>query len=178
MKVIFLDIDGVLNTKETYASIYKTQGSVGLYDIAIDLFRLGHLKEIIDQTDAKIVLSSSCRKLFIKENGKIVPATLKSRNLYNLFYNNGIEIFDITPENLRSREEEIKLWLSNNPDVEEFVIIDDDPTIFDELSSKLIQTSKVKQDYALLSFLKESFGLCERHIPEIVDRLGGKKKTR
>jgi len=178
MKVIFLDIDGVLNTKETYASIKKTQGSIGFFDIAIDLFRLGYLKEIIDQTDAKIVLSSSCRKLFIKESGKIVPASLKSRNLYNLFYKHGIEIFDITPENLPSREEEIKVWLSNNDDVEEFVIIDDDPTVFDELYSKLIQTSKVKKDYALLSFLKESFGLCERHIPEIVDRLGGKKKAK
>ena len=177
MKVIFLDIDGVLNTKETYDNIYRTHGFLSTMEVPIDKFRLEYLKTIIDETDAKIVLSSSFRHFFIKQEGKIIPTSIKGKNLYNWFLKYGIDIYDITPNNGYTREEEIKEWLINNEEVEDFIIIDDDPTIFEDLSSKLIQTSKVRQNY-LTTFIKDSFGLCERHIPEIIDRLGVKNKTK
>ena len=176
MKVIFLDIDGVLNTKETYDRIYRSKGFLSMYDIELDKFRLEYLKQIIDNTDAKIVLSSSFRCFFTKENDKIIPTNLKSKKVYDIFLNYGIEIYDTTPIKSYSREEEIKLWLSNRDDIENFIIIDDDADSFYELHDKLIQTSKVKQNY-LLTFMKESFGLCERHIAEIVDRLNKKNKV-
>ena len=175
MKVIFLDIDGVLNTKETYDNMYRTNGFLSAMEVPIDKFRLEYLKTIIDETDAKIVLSSSFRHFFIKEEGKIIPTSIKGKNLHNWFLKYGIDIYDITPTNGYTREEEIKEWLINNEEVEDFIIIDDDPTIFEDLSSKLIQTSKVRQNY-LTTFIKDSFGLCERHIPEIIDRLGAKSK--
>ncbi len=75
-----------------------------------------------------------------------------------------------------NREEQIKEWLSNRDDVESFVIIDDDVNNFDELYSNLIQTSTMRRNY-LTSFMKESIGLCERHIPEVVDRLNKKEKV-
>lgn len=176
MKVIFLDIDGVLNTEETYDRLYKNKGFIGIYDIEIDKFRLAYLKQIIDETDAKIVLSSSFRFFFTKENHKIVPTNLKSKKLYDMFLNYGIEIYDTTPVKNFSREEEIKNWLSNRHDIENFIIIDDEGDSFYELHDKLIQTSKVRQNY-LLTFMKESFGLCERHVAEIVDRLNNKNKV-
>ena len=176
MKVIFLDIDGVLNTKETYDKIYRSKGFLGMYDIEIDKFRLEYLKKIIDNTDAKIVLSSSFRCFFTQENGKIVPTNLKSKKVYDLFSKYGIEIYDTTPIKSYSREEEIKAWLSNRDDIENFIIIDDDGDAFCQFYDKLIQTSKVRQNY-LLTFMKESFGLCERHIAEIVDRLNNKTKV-
>ena len=176
MKVIFLDIDGVLNTEETYNKIYRSKGFVGIYDIEIDNFRLEYLKQIIAQTDAKIVLSSSFRYFFAKENDKIVTTNLKSKKVYDIFNKYGIEIYDTTPTQKKSREEEIKSWLSNRNDIENFIIIDDDGDSFYELYDKLIQTSKVRQNY-LLTFMKESFGLCERHITEIVDRLNRKNKV-
>lgn len=176
MKVIFLDIDGVLNTEETYDKLYKSKGFLGIYDIEIDKFRLEYLKQIIDNTDAKIVLSSSFRYFFTKENHKIVPTNLKSKKLYDLLLKYGIEIYDITPTQKKSREEEIQSWLYNREDIENFIIIDDDGDSFYELHDKLIQTSKVRQNY-LLTFMKESFGLCERHISEILDRLNKKNKV-
>lgn len=177
MKVIFLDIDGVLNTKETYDNIYRNNKLGAYLEVPIDKFRLGYLKTIIDETDAKIVLSSSFRHFFIKQEDKLVPTSAKGRSLYNWFLQYGIYIYDITPTNGHKREDEIKQWLFTHDDIEDFIIIDDDPTIFEDLSIKLIQTSKIKQNY-LTTFIKDSFGLCERHIPEIIDRLGAKNKTK
>ena len=175
MKVIFLDIDGVLNTKETYDNMYRINGFLSAMEVPIDKFRLEYLKTIIDETEAKIILSSSFRHFFIKREDKLVPTSIKGKKLYDCFLKYGMDIYDITPTNGYTREEEIKEWLINNEEVEDFIIIDDDPTIFNNLSSKLIQTSKVRQNY-LTEFIKDSFGLCERHIPEIIDRLGKKSK--
>jgi histidinol phosphatase-like enzyme len=52
MKVIFLDIDGVLNSSH----YFQTRTSK---DIDIDVTRLPLLKRLIDETEANIVLSSS-----------------------------------------------------------------------------------------------------------------------
>ena len=51
MKVIFLDVDGVLNCQKTEA---KCRGFIG-----VDSKKVKLLKKIVDATDAKIVLSSS-----------------------------------------------------------------------------------------------------------------------
>lgn len=176
MKVIFLDIEGVLNTKETYERARRILGYTTMIDLEIDKFRLDYLKRIIEETDAKIVLSSSFRYFFTKENAKIWPTNFKGKKLYDTFMKYGIEIYDITPTNLNSREEQIKAWLSKNDNVETFVIIDDDPTAFNEYHDKLIQTSKIRQNY-LLSFMKESTGLCEENIDEAIDILNNKKKS-
>lgn len=176
MKAIFLDVEGVLNTKETYERAYRTRGYTTMIDLEIDKFRLEYLKKIIEETNAKIVLSSSFRYFFDKEDGKVLPTTFKGKKLYDAFMKYGIEIYDTTPITIGSREEQIKEWLSNRDDIESFIIIDDDPTAFDELYGNLIQTSTIRKNY-LLSFMKESTGLCERHIPEAVDRLNKKEKV-
>lgn len=176
MKIIFLDIEGVLNTKETYERMYKACGYTTMIDLEIDKFRLNYLKKIIEETDAKIVLSSSFRYYFTKENNQLLPKMIKGKKLYETFMNYGIEIYDVTPTTTGSREKQIKEWLLNNEDVESFVIIDDDPTAFYEYRDRLIQTSKIRQNY-LLSFMKESLGLCERNINEAIDILNDKTKT-
>lgn len=176
MKVIFLDVEGVLNTRETYERAYRLYGHTTMIDLELDIFRLGYLKQIIDETDAKIVLSSSFRHFFVKENDKVLPTSLKGKRLYDNFKRYEIEIYDTTPITMGNREEQIKEWLLNRDDIESFVIIDDDVNNFDELYSNLIQTSTMRRNY-LTSFMKESIGLCERHIPEVVDRLNKKEKV-
>ena len=175
MKVIFLDVEGVLNTKETYERVYRTRGYTTMIDVEIDSFRLEYLRTILDETGAKIVLSSSFRYFFDKQDDKVYPISLKGKKLYDNLKKFGIEIYDTTPTTIGSREEQIKEWLSKRDDIESFVIIDDDSIEFDELYDRLIQTSKVRQNY-LLSFMKESTGLCERHIDEVIDRLNRKNK--
>lgn len=59
MKVIFLDIDGVLNS-DTYMEKQLDNSSVGI-ESEIDPATLILLKKAVDTTGAKIVLSSSWR---------------------------------------------------------------------------------------------------------------------
>lgn len=175
MNCIFLDIEGVLNTKETYRRAYEKHGYMPMMDVEIDDFRLIYLKEIIDKTDAKIVLSSSFRYFFNKENEEVIPIALKGKKLYDKLLKYNIQIYDTTPITQESREEQIKSWLSNRDDIESFIIIDDDPTQFNEYLDKLIQTSTERQNY-LLSFMKESVGLSEEHIGQAIKKLRPKQK--
>jgi HAD domain in Swiss Army Knife RNA repair proteins len=109
-KVIFLDVDGVLNTPKF---VYRN-GGTAIDDILVDI-----VVNIVKSTNAEIVLSSSWR---IDENDKrIVFETFKQRN---------IEIIDCTPwisqNRWVERNEEIRAWLDKN-EVDKFAIIDDTP---------------------------------------------------
>lgn len=106
MNVIFLDVDGVLNTID------------GIYHFGmnyIDDERVKLVAKIIHETNAKIVLSSTWR--IDPENRKLVEIALAKYNL---------TIFDATPisEKYDLRSNEIQQWLDQNP-TEKFAIIDD-----------------------------------------------------
>lgn len=60
MKIIFLDIDGVLNS-ESYFGTVGYLSSSDIYYKQIDLCAVQLLKKIIDKTKAGIVLSSCWR---------------------------------------------------------------------------------------------------------------------
>ena len=142
MKVIFLDIDGVLNTSKTYVDRKNKYMKTGILDLDIDEFRVGYLKEILDKTDAKIVLSSSWRHFFYKNEQIVVPRTKKGLELYDLLNKYKIEIYDITTKNnYLKREEQINLWLSQREDVDSFVVIDDESSDLQSFIGKeLIKT--------------------------------------
>lgn len=104
MKVIFLDIDGVLNNKET---MQRHRGFIG-----IDPYLVAIFNRIILATDAKIVLSSTWRleKVFQDEVRKQVW-----------------DFIDITPRlPNEKRGTEVKVWLDKHPEVERYAILDDD----------------------------------------------------
>ena len=64
MKIIFLDIDGVLNSAKYDKKRTADDGN-------IDTTRLPLLKHIVDSTKAKIVLTSTWRKFWEKTNLQI-----------------------------------------------------------------------------------------------------------
>lgn len=172
MKVIFLDIDGVFNTAETFDKFFYQSLETR---IEIDIFRLEYLKTIIDKTGAKIVLSSAFRRFFEKENEEIVPITPKGKKMYNLFQEYGIQIYDKTESNLKNREDQIKDWLLMRDDIDNFIIIDDEPSMFYELYDRLIQTSKISRSEILMN-MDDCTGLCEYHIREAIEMLNNKVK--
>lgn len=132
MKVIFLDIDGVLNS-------YIHDRERSEKDGNIDRTRLVLLKELVDRTGAKIVLSSSWRNHWDKDETKCDEI---GREIALDFASAGLEIYDKTLKvGYLERSQEINLWLKDNANVEKFVIFDDNGYNWRELSDNLIQTN-------------------------------------
>ena len=75
MKVIFLDIDGVLNSDAYAVRYHKEVLKEKGYHIFVDPNAVNRVKRICDETGAKIILSSSWRMFDLKN-------TLKDLNLY------------------------------------------------------------------------------------------------
>lgn len=132
MKIIFLDIDGVLNS-----FAYDRQRTPN--DGNIDKTRLVLVKQLVDKTNAKIVLSSSWREHWKKN---IDECDDIGKELISDFADAGLEIYDKTPKigNLE-RSQEIRTWLDLNPDVSNFVIFDDNGYGWGDLSDNFIQTN-------------------------------------
>lgn len=131
MKVIFLDIDGVLNSW-----LYQRQR--GTDDGNIDKTRLPLLKEIVDVTGAKIILSSTWRMHWEKD---IYKCDFIGKELSETFALADIEIYGKTPIK-GARADEIKAWLDEHDDIESFVILDDIVFGWGELQANLIRTNE------------------------------------
>lgn len=111
MKIIFLDVDGVLNSWLRGKPMCLSKGC------------LRRLKYLVDQTGAQIVLSSSWREF---------PEA--TRKLQRVLSYRGMKFIGQTPI-LNHRDLEINVWLKEHEEVSEFVILDDidffsgDPTL-------------------------------------------------
>ena len=118
MKVIFLDIDGVLNKR--FSKSYAPSGCTGIENSA-----LKKLRKIIEETGARVVLSSTWKSELDKN---LHYATADGKYMLNKFrYEGGFHLLDKTPdaEKCILRGAEINSWLSKKNDVESFVILDD-----------------------------------------------------
>lgn len=110
MKVIFLDIDGVLNHQSHYEWLMTTdeptllQRTYPYTEFNPKSCQL--LKDIIDETDAQIVVSSSWR----------LDGEARLNSLFKRF---GLpKIYSITPCLNTARGIEIGAWLSAHPEVD------------------------------------------------------------
>ena len=154
MKVLFLDIDGVLNSENWFAyRIYCVKNNMvnilmNFVDTddrnikhkltMLDDRAIANLNRIVEETGCKVVLSSSWRSSIESEN-------IFTQNLLKL---KGFkyEFYDVTPRlwfidfSIR-RGEEIKFWLdkeSEKHEIESFVILDDDSDMLPEQMNNLI----------------------------------------
>lgn len=130
MKIIFLDIDGVLNS----ARYDKNKSEA---DSNIDVSRLGLVKALIDRAGANVVLSSSWRCHW-DPLGKETNET--GRELEEIFNQHGIKLFDKTPSLGGNRSKEIRAWLSHREDIDSFVIIDDIKFGWGDLEDYVVKT--------------------------------------
>ena len=146
MKVVFLDIDGVLSFDA----------------VTIDIPSLKRLKRILDETGAKVVLSSAWR--IFPDGRDQVKEALKSI---------GHDMLDCTPEDGPTRGAEINQWLREHPEVENFVIIDDD--YFDMKDDPILAPKIVKTEFEDIrhdAFMRKEkpdktlMGLTERHMKD------------
>ena len=139
MKVIFLDIDGVLNRIGCKDLIH------GIYFVMDEKILL--LKEIIEATDAKIVLSSTWRYgIPDVENGVYSENAFDYLALEKKLAEFDIEIMSHTPiSDPEFRGHEIDEWLQTwkGETIESFVILDDGDRMKPH-NAKLVQTSFMK----------------------------------
>ncbi len=116
--IIFLDIDGVLNSKSHLIEIYnKYKRPFSGYDYPFDEVCINYLKRIIELTDSQIVITSSWRKDV--EGRNKIESILKEYNLdgYLLGY---------TPVLNQKRGIEIETFLNSLDYNPNFIILDDD----------------------------------------------------
>ena len=151
MKIIFLDFDGVLNN-------LTTRGPHPGTDPRFDPFNISILNQIINESSAKIVITSSWR----------IDHTLEE--LRHLLGQVGVmgDIIDVTPNgapdpirgisNSSVRGHEIQAWLNGREDVTHFVIIDDSDDMV-HLMFKLVQTDDI-------------IGLEPRNVSQVLHHLG------
>ena len=134
MKLIFLDVDGVLNTNKTTRRLACCQ------EIKfVDTRKVLRLREIVERTGAKIVLSSTWRfgampQAFYLEREALRELVAEFKRLRCPLW------FDITPYFARAKRwQEINGWLINH-DVEDFIILDDVGEELKPFADKLVLT--------------------------------------
>ncbi|MCD1261705.1 hypothetical protein B5M42_023160 [Paenibacillus athensensis] len=124
MRIIFLDIDGVLNTDRAVRLQRLHGGENGLFDTQA----IRYLRELVEESGAQIVLSSTWRIHWGTDSRLWNTLTQQFRQA-------GIDdrLLGATPvfsEGLQTavRWKEIEAWLNLNADLtlESFVIIDDE----------------------------------------------------
>jgi hypothetical protein len=161
MKIIFLDIDGVLNSDKSELIEKNTQDNI-LRELKIVLPHEMHvrwLNEIVKKTGAKVVISSTWRinNSLLALSGLLVYVGFK------------YFIFDKTPIISNSgslpRGEEIRLWLKYNSTVrhiDSYVILDDDNDMLEEQ----------QKNFVLIDGYR---GLDECYAAKAIEILNGKK---
>lgn len=136
MKVIFLDIDGVLNNHDSMHRAYEK----GLDAAGIrgwDRGSVDELKRIVAETGARIVISSTWR-LNISDR-RSEHAVAAGFEMYGI-----PEFTDVTPNFPgKIRGLEIKSWMDNwaEEPIESFVILDDDSDMLPEQMAHFVQPS-------------------------------------
>ena len=161
MKVIFLDFDGVINDVRT-----KNRGT------KVEEKYVNLLKMIISATNANVIATSSHKnefigKDYIKRNDG--PHSIKHDDTSCFIeyekplLEMGVKIYDYTP-NLKknfldSRELEIDAYLHLHPEIEEFVIVEDEHVI-----------SKYADHQVLIEYAN---GLSIEHVEPAINILNG-----
>lgn len=162
MKVIFLDIDGVLNVycqgRDEYGCTFHKHFE-------------DNLKWIIEETGAKIVISSTWRR----DGLDVMQNLWKHRNLPG-------EVIDITPTevdvveygtcefyDLVDRGHEIQQWI-NDHNIDNYVIIDDDNDMLPSQRGNFVRTANNKDHSDCVDI---GYGLtrkCSEKVIEILNK--------
>ena len=158
MKVIFLDIDGVLNSSDYLHATYglrRAQAEKRKLDIKdinaglqqtrdkfgqlFDPRCVAHLARIIEHTGAIIVVSSTWRYSGTKGLQELWDSRDLPGEIYDITKPPGMPLSFETSE--RWMGHEIKDWLLSHPYVKDYVILDDDSDMLDEQKEHFVQTS-------------------------------------
>ena len=166
MKIIFLDIDGVLNSMAYFKQ------NKGVSHAEISDYHLQMLAKIYHTCNAKIVLTSSWREL---DDSPDIHVNAHYQYLLDELARYDMYIADKTPVIDMNRPLEIKTWLDNQPNKNEivFVSLDDDfsKNSYDKygIGDYLVKTTFYGDD------IYES-GLQQKHVDKAIEILNREKE--
>ena len=147
-RIIFLDIDGVLNSN-FWNDSHQREISDGT---SVDVEKVKLLSMLVKRTNAKIILHSGWKYWFDQD---LKPLRLEAENLMMLLKKEELLLGGITPdhstEEIRRNKKfslvkasEILAWLAEHEDVEHWIVIDDL-----DLHNKEIEMHQVKTDSSI-----------------------------
>ena len=122
MKVIFLDFDGVITIPPKWH---------------LNANKIKLIKKLVEETNAKIVVSSSWRSENVEETIKQITGYTKKCHKTKMLYWLADNIYDITPW---ISDKKFKDSRRGGQEVENYVIIDDDGDMLDYQLFHFIQT--------------------------------------
>lgn len=181
LKVIFLDIDGVLNGYNFWnllgwrlVCLTRNQKIKQWYREATEPFgiherKFKRLAKIVHKTDACVVISSSWRRRLFETS--IEEQSDDELKFWDLCEKYNICVYDKTPylSYEYKRQDEILSWLSKHQEVEKFVILDDEPSILKcFIGRELVQTSAIKKNKIIMGHWYEDAGLKNKHVKQAI----------
>lgn len=157
MRILFLDVDGVLNRVSGDTDAQYACGQVGAGFLDADL--MFQLRRVVRATGCKLVLSSAWRHWYKEPDCSL-------RHVLAAF---GLIVADETPEigTMRKylRGEEIAEWLrAHSSAVERYAIVDDDSDMLPEQQARFVRTD-------------ERHGLTEADADRLIALLGTEDPT-
>ena len=176
MNVIFLDFDGVLDTVHYASKDDIERRIIILADICKDL-------------DCKVVIEASAKDVIDEETMEIFNEESWVNHIFKCFNKYGIDCIGRTPNRCKYyengsytdmwKEDEILAYLEEHPEIEHYVVIDDnDSTDLEKVKDHLVETIYYSDN-------PEEEGLLPRHKEEVRKKLlinrydnNTRKKTR
>lgn len=173
-KYIFLDIDGVLNSEHTWNE-YCENGDQQSASIICDQY-LENLRNIVEKTDTKIILSSSWRVYFgeyIKE-----PRNIFAIHLVQALAKHNLKLHDMTPfikgKFSNERGLEIKTYIKQN-NITDYVVIDDEE--FSDFKTHLDMSRFIQTKFGDETTTIETEGLNKKIAEEVIKILNKGQKN-
>jgi len=128
LKIIFLDIDGVLNSDMYYRSVDRTIKDWSRFDPRV----VDMIIELVEEFSAKLVISSTWRFGALRQlNNELTKSELKK------YLHKDWKTPQVHPSH---RGTEIKMWLDEHPETKNYLIIDDDSNMLEEQVRYFVRT--------------------------------------
>lgn len=127
-KILFLDIDGVMNSKLYFKNSFNPDED----DSRFDVYSVYLVKKLVEEFSLKIVITSHWRSGMVEK----LMSELKRNELMSFLHKDSF-----TPI-LRSaqRGTEIKAWLDSHPEINDYLIIDDNENMLEEQKCRFVKT--------------------------------------
>ncbi len=134
MNIIFLDVDGILNSQQEMVSqnVVGTMNYEGLNQVS-----LGLLRTLCELTEAKIVISSTWRS----DGHEAIAGAFEAKGWHGILMRT--IIIGVTPHLNTNRGGEIDEWLMSHPEVTNYVIVDDDADMLDSQMDNFVHVDNI-----------------------------------